>query len=335
MRDHQDEVIGVVQLINKKRDAAGDAAAGVALVDEHRRAVHDGGRGAGHARWPARRRWRSRTRALIQDIRTLFDSFVRASVTAIESRDPTTSGHSGAWPTLTVEPGRAGRTLSQTGPFRDVRFTPRPAPGDPATLSLLHDFGKVGVREKVLIKGKKLYVGEMLLIRQRFAYIKRTLEAEHLRELTGAGAAGPGAPDAARTRWTATTESPPGRDRRRSLRMILQANEPTILEEESFRALMDLPVALLRRRRGQPPALPHAERGWRRLSIRRGSLSEKERREIESHVTHTFRFLVRDPLDAASSGACPRSPTRTTRRWTAPATRAKLSRRRTSRSSRG
>ncbi len=37
------------------------------------------------------------------------------------------------------------------------------------------------MREKVLIKGKKLYVGEMLLIRQRFAYIKRTLEAEHLR----------------------------------------------------------------------------------------------------------------------------------------------------------
>jgi HD-GYP domain-containing protein (c-di-GMP phosphodiesterase class II) len=31
------------------------------------------------------------------------------------------------------------------------------------------------------------------------------------------------------------------------------------------------------------------------LSIRRGSLSEKERREIESHVTHTFRFLAEIP----------------------------------------
>ena len=31
------------------------------------------------------------------------------------------------------------------------------------------------------------------------------------------------------------------------------------------------------------------------LSIRRGSLSEKERREIESHVTHTFRFLSQIP----------------------------------------
>ena len=47
--------------------------------------------------------------------------------------------------------------------------------------ALLHDFGKVGVREKVLIKGKKLYVGEMLLIRQRFAYVLKSIEADHLR----------------------------------------------------------------------------------------------------------------------------------------------------------
>jgi HD-GYP domain-containing protein (c-di-GMP phosphodiesterase class II) len=31
------------------------------------------------------------------------------------------------------------------------------------------------------------------------------------------------------------------------------------------------------------------------LSIRRGSLSEKERREIESHVTHTYNFLSEIP----------------------------------------
>ncbi len=31
------------------------------------------------------------------------------------------------------------------------------------------------------------------------------------------------------------------------------------------------------------------------LSIRRGSLSEKERREIESHVTHTYHFLSEIP----------------------------------------
>ena len=88
----------------------------------------------------------------------------------------------------------------------------------------------------------------MLLIRQRFAYIKRTLEAEHLRaklDQVLSGPVDPGAPgpDGPRLR---------GRARRRSsaiLRMILQANEPTILEEESFRALMDLPKPHLQRHR--------------------------------------------------------------------------------------
>ena len=31
---------------------------------------------------------------LYEEVKTLFDSFVKAAVTAIESRDPTTSGHS-------------------------------------------------------------------------------------------------------------------------------------------------------------------------------------------------------------------------------------------------
>src|SRR6185503_19687280 len=78
------------------------------------------------------------------------------------------------------------------------------------------------------------------------------------------------------------------------LRMILQANEPTILEEDNFRALMDLPKRTFADIDGNlQPFLTPNELGS--LSIRRGSLSDKERREIESHVTHTFRFLAEIP----------------------------------------
>jgi hypothetical protein len=78
------------------------------------------------------------------------------------------------------------------------------------------------------------------------------------------------------------------------LRMINQANEPAILEEESVRALMDLPNRSFTDMDGnrQPFLTPNEVQA---LSIRRGSLSEKERREIESHVTHTFRFLSEIP----------------------------------------
>ena len=49
--------------------------------------------------------------------------------------------------------------------------------------ALLHDFGKVGVKEKVLIKSTKLYHGELSTVRQRFKTIRRTLEAQYVRRM--------------------------------------------------------------------------------------------------------------------------------------------------------
>jgi HD-GYP domain-containing protein (c-di-GMP phosphodiesterase class II) len=288
MRDHQNTVIGVIQLINKKRDArvvlqpvqlVDEAVIPFTSVDEE--LVTSLASQAAVAFENTR---------LILDIKNLFNAFVDASVTAVESRDPTTSGHSKRVATLTVGLAEKVDTLD-VGPFREVRFT-RDQLQEVRYASLLHDFGKVGVREKVLIKGKKLYVGEMLLIRQRFSYIKRTLEAEHLRAKLEQMQTGPPAGDL-------LVEMDRAYEAQREeidslLRMIVQANEPTILEEESFRALMDLTGRSFADVEGsrQPFLTPNEVAA---LSIRKGSLSEKERREIESHVTHTFRFLSEIP----------------------------------------
>ena len=72
MRDHEDKVIGVVQLINKKRDRDGRAAAG----DAGRRPgdpVHRDRRAARRARSPARPRSPSRTPTCCSGCRKLFD----------------------------------------------------------------------------------------------------------------------------------------------------------------------------------------------------------------------------------------------------------------------
>jgi HD-GYP domain-containing protein (c-di-GMP phosphodiesterase class II) len=287
MRDHLDQVIGVVQLINKKRDAR-VVLRPVALVDEavipftavDEELVTSLASQAAVA---------FENTLLIQGIRNLFDSFVGAAVTAIEQRDPTTSGHSGRVAVLTVGLAEVVDTLG-TGRFREVRFS-RDQIQELKYASLLHDFGKVGVREKVLIKGKKLYVGEMLVVRQRFAYVKRTLEAQFLRAKleqieAGAPAATLAAIDHDYQERCAELDV--------ILKMILAANEPSILEEESFRTLMDLPKRTYLDIEGnrQPYLTPNEVSA---LSIRRGSLSEKERREIESHVTHTFEFLSQIP----------------------------------------
>jgi HD-GYP domain-containing protein (c-di-GMP phosphodiesterase class II) len=227
---------------------------------------------------------------LIQDIKNLFDSFVRAAVTAIEQRDPTTSGHSGRVAVLTV--GLAERVdAASGGPFRDVHFT-RDQLQEIRYASLLHDFGKVGVREKVLVKGKKLYVGEEMLVRQRLAYVKRTLEAEYLRAKLDQVLAGKATPELLREMDAAYEQR---RDEIEQLvSVILQANEPTILEAESFNALMGLTNQTFVAADGsQQPLLTPNELDA--LQIRKGSLNEKERREIESHVTHTFHFLSQIP----------------------------------------
>jgi response regulator RpfG family c-di-GMP phosphodiesterase len=211
-------------------------------------------------------------------------------VTAIESRDPTTSGHSGRVATLTVGIAEAMDRLT-TGPFREVTFT-RDQLQEIHYASLLHDFGKVGVREKVLIKGKKLYVGEATLVRQRFAYIKRTLEAQHLRAKLEQVLSGRAVPellaqmDREHEAQQAETDQ--------LLQMVLQANEPTILEEDVVRALHDLPSRTYADMEGnRHPYLTPEELGA--LCIRKGSLTERERRDIESHVTHTFNFLSQIP----------------------------------------
>jgi HD-GYP domain-containing protein (c-di-GMP phosphodiesterase class II) len=288
MRDHKGEVIGVVQLINKKRDphsklqpmsVVEQQVVPFTAVDEE--LVTSLASQAAVALENAR---------LIEDVKALFHSFVSASVTAIESRDPTTSGHSSRVAELTVGLAERVDALGD-GPFQDVRFS-KDQLQELRYASLLHDFGKVGVREKVLIKGKKLYVGELLVIRQRFAYIRRTLEAEHYKAQLDAVREGRAAPEI-----LARLE----RDHQarleevdQMLAMVTAANEPSILEEESFRALMDLTSRSYADGEGvlQPYLTPNEVQA---LAIRRGSLSEKERREIESHVTHTYRFLAEIP----------------------------------------
>ncbi len=98
---------------------------------------------------------------------------------AIEQRDPTTSGHSERVAILTV--GLIERVDAiRFGPLAGMRFTPDQVE-EVRYAALLHDFGKVAVQEKYLRKGKKLYASQMIAIRQRFAYILKAIEADHLR----------------------------------------------------------------------------------------------------------------------------------------------------------
>src|SRR5207245_7903608 len=90
---------------------------------------------------------------------------------------PTTSGHSFRVADLTV--GLAQAMNRDNSPaFRDFRLS-RSEMKEIRYASLLHDFGKIGVREEILIKAKKLYPRQLELVKERFAYVRKTLEHEH------------------------------------------------------------------------------------------------------------------------------------------------------------
>ena len=290
MKTHRDEIIGVLQLINRKRDPdarltcseqiacevvpfdARCVEIATALASQAAVAIDNG--------------------RLYEDIERLFEGFVTAAVTAIESRDPATSGHSGRVASMTVTLAQAVDRLA-SGPYRDVTFT-REQLRELRYAGLLHDFGKVGVREQVLVKEKKLYPHDLDLIRHRFAFLVQRTELEYERaraELLLAGGRPAYETGLVRLECERRTRR---EELARFLDTIIQANEPTVLAEGSFDALEAIGRRTFVDFDGRVrPLLEDHELQF--LMIRRGNLDERERREIESHVTHTYRFLEQIP----------------------------------------
>jgi HD-GYP domain-containing protein (c-di-GMP phosphodiesterase class II) len=289
MKDHKDEVIGVLQLINRKRHptaklhSASDFEREV--VPYSRRLVELVSALAGQAAVSIE------NSRLYEDIERLFEGFVRAAVTAIEQRDPTTFGHSGRVASMTV--GLAEVVDRAGGQYRDVCFT-RQEIREIRYAGLLHDFGKVGVREQVLVKAKKLQPQELALIRLRHGFIRRTAEQEFYRQrvehLERHGQEG----------YEAFLQQLDKEHRRqleeldKFLKIVVDANEPTLLPAGTFEDLLRYAERAYQDLDGKErPFLTDDE--IRFLTIRKGSLDEAERVEIESHVTHTYRFLRQIP----------------------------------------
>jgi hypothetical protein len=159
--------------------------------------------------------------------------------------------------------------------------------------SLLHDFGKVGVREPVLVKANKLYDHNLDAVQARFKFIKKNIENEYLqRKLSLALTVGQEAAvevallDEELQRKLAELDE--------ELAFILEANKPTILPSGGFERILDIAQKMYEEVDGnRQPYL--SEKEAENLSIAKGSLNVQERLEIESHVTHTFRFLRQIP----------------------------------------
>jgi response regulator RpfG family c-di-GMP phosphodiesterase len=159
--------------------------------------------------------------------------------------------------------------------------------------AVLHDFGKVGVRENVLVKADKLFPDDLTRLKARFDFIKRTLEVKALRKkvdilMSGnreAAAEVLAEMDQELARQVAETDG--------ILEFILACNKPTVLKTGGFERLHEIAQQHFDHFEGPQSYLTQQE--VLTLSIPKGSLTTEERLEIESHVTHTYRFLSTIP----------------------------------------
>ncbi|HVK60846.1 MAG TPA: HD domain-containing phosphohydrolase, partial [Bdellovibrionales bacterium] len=227
---------------------------------------------------------------LTEDIQNLFESFIRASVTAIESRDPATSGHSDRVAVLTVEFARAVHQC-QEGPLKCVCFSDEQV-RELRYASLLHDFGKIGVRESILNKRHKLYPHEMetILLRLDSARARQEMMvwkdmAHELVDLFEKGHV-----QAPRGKLSEVSKKIDSfAQQLQQVRLsVIKANQPQIVEGDFD--IVSLMTWINKAARDLDHTLITPEE-MVKLSLPKGSLSEEERREIESHVSHTYHFL--------------------------------------------
>lgn len=291
MRDRHGQIIGAIQLINKSRMRRGPVtsveAADEQVVPFRQDDVNISLSLASQASVAILNAQYER------DIRGLFEGFINASVIAIESRDPTTSGHSHRVATSCVLMARAV-TRQETGKYRDVSFTESQLT-ELRYAALLHDFGKIGVREHVLVKSKKLFPEELERIRHRVDLIKRTIQWEAAEDRVRAlKDRRPEAEEAAALKAIGAAETLRLEEVEEFFASLRKANEPVPFGEDLARRLKAFEEHAYRDLAGGKSRwLEPSE--TTRLLIPRGTLSPEERHEIESHVSHTFRFLAQIP----------------------------------------
>ena len=289
MRDQKDEIVGVVQLINAKRDRTAKLDSPRAVEDQV-------------VAFTARQQDLVLSLAsqaavafennkLYENIQKLFEGFVKASVIAIEARDPTTSGHSFRVANLTTALAEAADR--DTKVFRDVHFT-RDEMKEIRYASLLHDFGKVGVREEVLVKARKLYPSQLDLIKQRFDFVRKATEAQSKDERVQMLLRGGVEKYHSEHKRLESEVARQLKELDEYMRVIEESNIPSVMPDGNFDALAKIAARQYMDVSGNArPLLTQDE--VRLLSIRKGSLDEFEREQIESHVVHTYNFLKQIP----------------------------------------
>jgi HD-GYP domain-containing protein (c-di-GMP phosphodiesterase class II) len=273
MRNHENEIIGVLQLINAQDQKSGAiipfsrddqqlleslaSQAAIALTNRH----------------------------LIDQLEELFEAFIQLINTAIDDKSPYTGGHCARVPALTMMLAEAvNRTKS--GPLKDFVMTDKDR-RELKIAGLLHDCGKITTPVHVVDKATKLHTlfDRIQLLDTRFEILKRDAEIAMLREIAAADADVQRI-EAARNHYTARTTQ---LDQDREFLRHCNVGSEAMSDEAQQRVRQ---IATYQWRDGDGKASNFlSEDEVENLTIRTGTLTAAEREIINHHIDVTIKML--------------------------------------------
>ena len=276
MRNHDRELIGVLQLINARDPATGevtefstaDQSLAESLASQAAIALTN--------------------RLLITQLERLFESFVNLINLAIDEKSPYTGGHCQRVPALTMMLAEAVNTTQQ-GPLASFTMTERDR-YELKMAGLLHDCGKITTPVHVVDKATKLQTlyDRIGLVDTRFEVLKRDAELAALRRQLALRPVVDAAAEAQELQG-------------------LQHSIHTLEEEREFMRRCNKGAEAMRAEDQQRVRDISAARQWRNpqgvqtsfltaeevenLTIRSGTLTQAERDTVNYHIVATIKML--------------------------------------------
>ncbi len=230
-------------------------------------------------------------RRLIDELRTLFDSFTQVIATAIDSKSPHTGAHCRRVPEVTLLLAEAANGLDFPG-LEGFSMTDEDR-YELKTAAWLHDCGKVVTPHHIMEKSTKLetLVDRIHAVTDRFEILQRDLEIAKLKEELAAAKLGTQL-ESARLDFYAQLKQQLAED----LAFLQGANTGgEFMSDEHLAKVASLSKQGWIDLKGQRhPLLSEDEVA--NLSIRRGTINPEERKIMEDHMVHTLSMLEQLPF---------------------------------------
>ncbi|MBU4067179.1 MAG: HD domain-containing protein [Proteobacteria bacterium] len=281
LKNHENDIIGVLQLLNAQVPETGEV---IAFSPEYEDHIASLASQAAIALTNAQ---------LIQDLRNLFYAFIKSIATAIDEKSPYTGGHIKRVVDLTMMLAEKINE-SDEGAFKDVCFNEDELE-ELRLAAWMHDVGKITTPENVVDKPTKLtnIFDRISYVENRFELIAKTIENDYLKqkiELLKNG-------DNNKTKIKFLEENLTNtlKDLQEDSEFIKECNNPgEFISDEKISCIKEIASKTYSINNEKHNYLSEDE--INNLCIRKGSLTEKERKIIENHATMTYKMLKQLPF---------------------------------------